>query len=102
MLRIGILLVTLMAPMAALGQMQVVSTSPTLNAIAAPTTTVSVTFDRAVNTATVTASTLRVSGQWSGAGAGAFSFSNGNKTVTVTPVKPFSAGEMVFVNLSHN
>jgi hypothetical protein len=41
--RIGILLVTLMAPMAALGQMQVVSTSPTLNAIAAPTTTVSVT-----------------------------------------------------------
>jgi hypothetical protein len=90
-----------MAPMAALGQMQVASTSPTLNAIAAPTTTVSVTFDRAVNTATVTASTLRVSGQWSGAGAGAFAFSNGNKTVTVTPVKPFSAGEMVFVNLSH-
>ena len=87
MSRIGILFVTLMAPMAALGQMQVVSTSPTLNAIAATTTTVSVTFDRAVNTATVTPSTFRVSGQWSGAGDGAFSFSNGDKTVTVTPVK---------------
>ena len=42
------------------------------------------------------------SGQWSGAGDGAFSFSNGNKTVTVTPMQPFSAGEMVFVNLSHD
>ncbi|MFN8642640.1 MAG: FG-GAP-like repeat-containing protein [Candidatus Binatia bacterium] len=72
-----------------------------MNTIAPTTSTVSVTFDRAVTPGTVTGATFRVSGQWSGAGPGAFSFSNGNKTVTVTPTKPFSAGEMVFVNLSH-
>ena len=101
MSRTVILLVALMTPLAALGQMQVVSTSPSLNAIAATTSAVSVTFDRALNPATITGATFRVSGQWSGAGPGAFVFSNGNKTVTVTPTKPFSAGETVFVNLSH-
>jgi hypothetical protein len=83
--RIGILLVTLMAPMTALGQMQVVSTSPTLNAIAAPTTTgVGDLRPRREHRDGDSIDAARL-GQWSGAGRGAFSFSNGNKTVTVTP-----------------
>jgi hypothetical protein len=95
-------LLTLVLPSAALGQLQVVSHSPTLNAFAAPTVSVSVTFNQAVNTSTIDLDTFRVAGQWSGRAEGTYSFSNGNMTVTLTPDDPFSAGEFVFVNLSHD
>jgi hypothetical protein len=86
----------------AAAQLQVVSTSPALNAMVAPSSAVAVTFDRAVDTATVGVATFRVFGQWSGAVRGTYAFSNGNKTVTLAPDHPFSAGEFVFVNLSHD
>lgn len=59
-------------------------------------------FDRPVLTASFNATTFRVFGRWSGRALGAFSFSNGDQRVTFTPLagNRFSAGEMVFVNLS--
>jgi hypothetical protein len=83
-------------------QIQVVSTSPALNAVAAATAVVSVEFDRAVDPTTVDFDTFRVFGAGSGAARGTIMLSNGNKTVTLTPDAPFSAGEFVFVNLSHD
>lgn len=95
-------LLALAIPTAAVGQLQVVSTTPTLNAVAAVSASVSVEFDQPLNTATIDIDSFRVYGQWSGAVRGTYSFSNGNRTVTLTPDDPFSAGEMVFANLSHD
>lgn len=60
------------------------------------------TFDRPVSTAPVGPVTFRVFAKSSGVPAGTFSFSNGDRTVTFTPLRPFSAGETVLVNLSHD
>jgi hypothetical protein len=86
----------------ALGELQVVSTSPLRNRGMVPwTTAVSVTFDRALQTATVNQSTFRVHGRWTGRADGVMSFSNGNRTVTLVPDHAFSGGETVYVNLGH-
>jgi hypothetical protein len=83
-----------------LGDMQVASTSPLRHRGAVPwNTTVSVTFDRPLQTATVNASTFRVRGRWTGRADGTLSFSNANRTVTLTPTRAFSGGETVYVNL---
>ena len=82
--------------------LQVVSTSPVRNVAAAPTAAVSITFDRAVQTSSITASSLRVFGRVSGTANGPFTFSNGDTTVTLTPTHSFIAGEVVLVNLSHD
>lgn len=92
----------LLLPTLALAQLEVVSTAPTINAVVATSATVAVTFDRALNTSTVTSDTFRVFGRWSGTAAGTLAFSNGNKTVTLTPTRGFTAGEFVYVNLSHD
>jgi hypothetical protein len=102
MARLSIVGILLALPALAAAQLQLVSTSPALNATVAPSSAIAVTFDRAVDTATVGVGTFRVFGQWSGAVRGTYAFSNGNKTVTLTPDDPFSAGEFVFVNLSHD
>jgi hypothetical protein len=86
---------------AASAQMQVVSTSPTLNANAGENSVVSVTFDRALDTATVNASNFRVFGRVSGTKGGMLSFPN-SATVTLTPNEPFAAGETVLVNLGNS
>ena len=86
----------------AAAQLAVVSTTPAVNQTVAVGTTVSVEFDRALNTATVNADTFRVFGRGSGTASGTFAFSNGDKTVTLTPSEPFTAGEFVFVNLSED
>ncbi len=81
----------------------VVSTQPARHALATPlASSISVTFDRAVNPATVTHNNFNAFGRWSGPVSGAFTFSNGNTTVTLTPTRPFSAGESVMVILSKN
>jgi hypothetical protein len=61
---------------------------------------VSVTFDRPLQTATVTTSSFRVNGRWTGRADGIVSFSNDDRTVTLDPNRDFSAGETVSVNLS--
>jgi hypothetical protein len=73
---------------------------PGRNDNAASTTQVAVTFNQAVNTATVTNASFRVFGRTSGTAGGTFSFSNGDQTVTFTPNAPFAAGEVVTVNLA--
>ena len=85
------------------GDMQVVSTSPVRHqGHVSRDTTVSVTFDRPLQTATVNSSTFRVYGRWSGRADGVLSFSNGGQTVTLDPDRGFSGGETVYVNLSHS
>ena len=98
----GLAIASLFGTAAAQAQMQVVSTTPARQAVVAADTTVSVTFDEALNTSTITPSTLRVFGRISGTHSGTPSFSNADQTVTFTPDEPFAAGETVLVNLSHD
>ncbi|HKQ56788.1 MAG TPA: FG-GAP-like repeat-containing protein [Candidatus Eisenbacteria bacterium] len=86
----------------AMAQLQVTGTTPSRNVMANVTSQVSVTFDRPLLTSSVTSASFRVFGRWSGNVPGALAFSNGNRTVTFTRVRPFSAGEIVNVTLSHN
>ncbi|MFN0151928.1 MAG: FG-GAP-like repeat-containing protein [bacterium] len=79
----------------------VVATAPLRHTAAPVTTTIRIDFDRPLNTSTITASSFRVFGRWSGTKSGAFAFSNANQRVTFTPNTPFSAGEFVFVNLAN-
>jgi hypothetical protein len=84
-------------------ELLVTARAPERNTTAPTTTAVAVTFDRAVNTATVTDASFRVFGRNSGPArpvGGSFTFSNGDKTVTLTPSAPFAAGEVVTVNLA--
>jgi hypothetical protein len=86
-----------------LGEMQVVSSNPVANRLGVRRTTlISVTFDHPIQTSTVSASTFRVHGRWSGRADGIFSFSNAGRTVTLDPNLNFSGGETVSVNLSHS
>lgn len=79
----------------------VVSTTPLQNAgnvgRQAP---IVIDFDRAVNTASVTASTLRIWGRSGGRMPGTLAWSNGNTRLTFTPSRPFFPGELVHVNLA--
>lgn len=100
--RVAVAVLIVTVPAAAV-DLQVVSVSPARHALTAPLSTpISITFDRAVSPASITPSSFRVAGRWSGPMSGAFSFSNGNQTVTLTPQagNSFSAGEIVYVNLS--
>jgi hypothetical protein len=82
--------------------LQVTQVAPPRNSVAPPTAAVRIDFDKPVHPASVNSSTFRVFGRASGAKSGAFSFSNGNRTVTFQPNNPFSAGETVRINLSHD
>ena len=74
------------APVAAqAASLAVTSTNPPLNAMAPATTTISVTFDRAVSLAQFTANRFRVFGRGTGTKSGSFALSNANQTVTFTP-----------------
>ncbi len=84
-------------------QLAVVSTSPAINAAGVPTgSAISVTFDRPLNPASVTAQSFGAFARWSGPVAGTVALSNGDRTVTLTPSRPFKAGEQVMVVLSHD
>src|SRR5262249_54877751 len=76
--------------------------SPARLSIAARDATVTITFDVPVDRTTITASSVRVFGKQSGTVSSAFTFSNSDKAVTLTPSRPFLAGEVVHVNLSHD
>lgn len=89
------------APAALAAPPVVVSTSPVSNAMAPADTPIALTFDQALLGSTVTASSVRVFGKQTGKSTGAIALSNGDTTVTFTPAKPFAAGELVLVNLSH-
>jgi hypothetical protein len=57
-------------------------------------------FDRAVDPATVTASTLRIWGRSGGRMPGVVAWSNANQRLTFTPARAFFPGELVHVNLA--
>jgi hypothetical protein len=80
----------------------VLDTSPLRHTMAPASTQIMVAFDKPVVPSSINASTFRVFGRGSGRAAGTFSFSGGNQVVTFTPASPFSAGEIVSVNLSHD
>jgi hypothetical protein len=81
--------------------MTVVSTSPAARILNAPINSpISVTFDRAIDPATITANSFWGFGKWSGTVQGTYSFSNGNQTVTLTPSTPLMPGESVTIFLS--
>src|SRR5262249_53393303 len=82
--------------------LQVVSVSPARLGIAPRTTVVTITFDRAVDHSSITSSSFRVFGKQSGTATGPFTFSPDDTSVTLTPSRPFVAGEVVHVNLSHD
>lgn len=85
------------------GTLAVTSVQPPLNAgNVPPRAAISVTFDRPLNTASVTSARFWAFGRWSGAAEGAITFSNRNHTATLTPHEQFSAGESVMVILSHD
>src|SRR5262245_44456054 len=83
-------------------QPDVVSTVPARNTMAPATTAISITFDEPLLTSSITSSSFRVFGRASGTASGTIAFSNGNATLTLTPSHPFSAGERVLINLSHD
>jgi len=100
-LRFSAVLIFAAAVAAHAAEPHVVSTSPVRLSVAPVTTAVSITFDQPLLTSSVTASSLRVFGRASGTKNGALTFSDSDHTVTLTPARPFSAGEVVLVNLSH-
>src|SRR5262245_41643117 len=84
------------------GTLAVVRSQPASVSVAPVTTAVTVDFDRPVDLSSVTTSTFRVFGRYSGPARGSYSFAHGARRVTFTPERPFSAGEVVWVNLSHD
>ncbi len=82
--------------------LQVVGRSPERLAAAARTAAVTITFDRAIDHASITSASFRVFGKQSGTATGIFTFSPDDTAVTLTPPRAFLAGEVVHVNLSHD
>ncbi len=83
--------------------LEIVDLAPAARSIGAGTdTTISVTFDRAVDRATIDRDSFWAFGRWSGTVWGKFEFTNGDRTVTLEPSRSMSAGEQVMVILSHD
>ncbi len=99
---LAVLVSVALPPASYASEPQVVATSPVRYAFASASTTISITFDQALLPASITSTTVRAFGRASGTVSGALTLSNGDKTVTLTPSHPFSAGETVLVNLSHD
>lgn len=82
--------------------LEVTQVAPLRHSLALPSAAVVVDFDKPVNPASVGPATFRVFGRGTGSKSGTFAFSNGDRRVTFQPVEPFSAGEAVRVQLSHD
>lgn len=87
-------------PFQAGAQISVVSTAPSRHTAAPLTTSISVTFDRPVDRATITPHSFWAFGRWSGPADGAFEFSSGDQTVTIRPARRFTVGEPVTVTIA--
>ncbi|MEP0845781.1 MAG: VCBS repeat-containing protein [Phycisphaerae bacterium] len=88
---------------AARAELTVVTVSPPAGSMSAPTgAAISVTFDRAVDPATLNSQTFWAFGRQSGAMVGGLSLSNSDQTVTLAPSERMAAGEQVIVVLSHD
>ncbi|MFQ5529087.1 MAG: FG-GAP-like repeat-containing protein [Gemmatimonadota bacterium] len=67
---------------------------------AAPTTSISIAFDRILDPMSVTSATFRVFGRWSGVARGAMSLASGGTEIRFEPTVPFAAGEFVTVTVA--
>jgi len=99
---VGVVLAALLPSVGYAATLVVTGTSPVANRMAPATTAIAVTFDRPMTLGAFNASRFRVFGGGTGTATGSLALSNGNQTVTFTPTRPFSAGEIVTVNLSHD
>jgi hypothetical protein len=89
------------APAAA--QLAVTSFTPTRNNPSVPrSASITLTFDRPLNPATVTNANVRAFGKVRGPIAAALTLSNSNRTITLDPTSDFAAGEGVMVMVSRN
>jgi FG-GAP-like repeat/Divergent InlB B-repeat domain len=88
----------------AAAELGVVSVTPAPHALtAAADAAIVVRFDRPVaRDSVVVRRSFWAFGRWSGTVAGAFRFADGDRTVELRHGRPFSAGEMVTVFLSHD
>jgi hypothetical protein len=94
------LLPLLAAPVAAQAP-RVTAVTPAPEAIGVPVdATIDVTFDEPVLTSTVTDTSFRVFGRWSGPHDGTFTFSPEGDAVRFEPTAPFFPGEAVLVQLA--
>lgn len=85
------------------GNLTALGVSPAHHALAAPSNTaITITFDRAVAPATVTAQSFWAFARWSGVVTGSRSLSADGRTLILTPDRLLSAGESVMVVLSHD
>ncbi len=99
---LAVALAVLLPAPPAIAQLQVTGTSPSRNVMASVVSSISVTFDRPLLPASVTPASFRVFGRWSGNVPGARRLTNGNRTVRFSRERPFQAGEIVSVTLSHD
>ncbi|MEM7347576.1 MAG: FG-GAP-like repeat-containing protein, partial [Chloroflexota bacterium] len=80
---------------------KVIDTTPTTNTVTAPTNTdISVTFDGAIDTSSVTSQTFAVHSLQSGLITGTYTFGGGDTTATLNPHKDFFVGETIFSSLT--
>ncbi len=87
----------------ACGQLGVTAFHPAPNLLSVPTTApIRIDFDRPIDRSLVDASRFAVFGRWSGAATGTFQFANNDQSVIFQPNRPFSAGEVVTVNLAND
>lgn len=85
------------------GSLSVLNVTPVGHSLsAAPDGPIQVTFDRAVDPASVTAESFWAFARWSGTVTGARTLSPDGLTLTLTPDSPLSAGESVMVIVSHD
>ncbi len=84
-------------------RLEIVSHSPSANAIGvARTSVVSLTFDQPLQAASLDAQSFHVFGRWSGVRAGTMQLLDGGRVLHFTPQSPFSAGELVHVTLARS
>ena len=85
------------------GELVVSTVQPPRHALTAlVSTSISVTFDQAVDPASINAASFRAFGRWSGPVGGTFTLSDGNRMVSLEPDQDLFFGEQVMVILSHD
>jgi len=83
------------------GSLSVVSVDPPRHTVDAPTATpIELGFDAPLDGATVSATSVRVHGMWSGVVPGALSLTDGGTTLRFEPSRPYFPGELITVILS--
>ena len=84
-------------------QVTLTSSSPTANALAAPTTTdITLTFDEPLSGASANSASVVVAGEQSGPIAATSSYSVSGNTLTIDPSDDFAPGERVRVSITEN